>query len=123
MLGRRTHHLSLYFCVKMPLLKVHAFKPDTVPMKIFPEGNPSERLPKQMKAMVDAIEGGMEGAMVVCFQYENTAGTELVDQLHSNIFPDEALLAAKARGLEQYICRMELTPTEMRFKSLAPVEG
>lgn len=106
--------------VKMPVLKLHTVVPDSVPIKIFPPGNPSERLPKQMKDMTNAIGTGMRGAMLVCFQYRNTAGTDLQSQLHDNIFPDEALLEAKRNGLEQYVCEMEFTPSEVRFKAVRP---
>lgn len=104
--------------VKMPLLVVHAVTPDTVPVKVFPPGNPSERLPKQMRDMTAAIATGMRGAMVVVFQYSNTKGTTLEEQVHSNIFPDEALQAAKAAGLEQWICTLEFTRDHIGFKGL-----
>lgn len=112
---------STFVEVKMPLLKVHAKIPPTVPLKVFPEGNPSERLPKQMSAMVEAIGGGLRGAMLVVFQYANTAGTSLEEQLHSNIFPDAALTAAKAAGLEQWVCVTNFTEESLTLQELVRV--
>lgn len=107
--------------VKMPLLDIHAHRDPAVPKKDFAPGNPSERLPKQLKAMTDAIASGYRGAMLVCFQYQNNSGTSLEEQLHSNIFPDADMRAAKAAGLEQWVCELEFTRQDIRFKNLTEI--
>lgn len=107
--------------VKMPLLSIHAVTPATVPVKTFPQANPSERLPKQMRDMTAAIATGLRGAMLVVFQYENTKGTTFEDHLHSNIFPDEALLQAKQAGLEQWVCTLAFTRAHLAFRALKQV--
>lgn len=114
-------HDDTFIEVKMPLLKVHALRPDSVPIKEFKAGDPSDRLPKQMRAMVEAIESGYRGAMLVCFQYENALGTSSKLQLEENIFPDEALLAAKNAGLEQWVASFRLTPEAISLTSLKQV--
>lgn len=106
--------------VKMPLLKIHAKADEAIPLKTFKPGNPSERLPKQMKAMTDAIATRqMRGAMVVTFLYENTKGTPVEAQMEENIFPDADLLTAKANGLEQWKLDLTMDEKGVYFRSIA----
>lgn len=108
--------------VKMPLLSIHAHRDADIPKKDFGPGNPSERLPKQLKAMTDAIATGYRGAMLVCFEYQNNLETSPEEQLHENIFPDDDLKAAKAAGLEQWVCELEFTRQDICFRSIVAID-
>lgn len=103
--------------VKTPLLSIHAHRPLSVPIKDFGAGSPSDRLPKQLADMSAAIQEGYEGAMVVVFQYSNTAGTTWKDQLESNIFPSDLQLAREA-GLKIWGLELSFTETGIDFVSL-----
>ena len=109
---------STFLEVKTPLLTIHARANPTIRKKTFKDGNPSERLPKQMKAMGEAIQGGFRGAMLVHFQYHNTASTSLEEQVSRNIFPDPSLQNAFELGLEQWVCFSEVTPEGVSFRGL-----